>query len=187
MNLPQVETLGAVFGASELGLSLFKRSRGTRQNADRGSLALIWAVILATLVLCWFIRAALPQANWPILQSLYPFGVGVFAAGLLLRWYAIVYLGRWFTVDVAIAADHPVIDSGPYRLIRHPSYTGVLLAFLGYGLCLGNWLACLLLVSVATAVFLWRIAIEEKALLAALGAAYADYMRRTKRLIPFIY
>ncbi|MEO8460845.1 MAG: isoprenylcysteine carboxylmethyltransferase family protein [Dokdonella sp.] len=187
MTLPQVETLGAVFGASELGLSLFKRSRGNSQKADRGSLALIWAVILATLVLCWFIRSALPQAPWLIPQSLYPFGAGVFAAGLLLRWYAIVYLGRWFTVDVAIATDHPVIDSGPYRSIRHPSYTGVLLVFLGYGLCLGNWLACLILVSVATAVFLWRIAIEEKALLGALGPAYAAYMRRTRRLIPLLY
>ena len=64
-----------------------------------------------------------------------------FVVGIAIRWYAIVYLGRFFTVNVAIAADHRLIDSGPYRFVRHPSYIGALMAFLGLGLTLGNWVS----------------------------------------------
>jgi protein-S-isoprenylcysteine O-methyltransferase len=69
-------------------------------------------------------------------------GAALFAAGLALRWYAIVYLGRFFTVNVAISKDHRLIDTGPYRFIRHPSYTGAIMAFVGVfasGFCLHNW------------------------------------------------
>jgi len=90
-------------------------------------------------------------------------------------------------VDVAIAADHRVIDTGPYRHIRHPSYAGALLAFAGYGICLGNW-ASLALVTVPIAwAFLRRIEVEEAALNGALGSAYAKYLGRSKRLVPFVY
>ncbi len=106
---------------------------------------------------------------------------------LILRWYSIGYLGRYFTVDVSISAEHRLIDSGPYRFIRHPTYTGALLAFLGLGFCFGNWLSILFLGLPIIAAFLWRIRIEERALLQALGEQYRRYMRRTKRLLPFIY
>jgi len=105
----------------------------------------------------------------------------------ILRWYSIGYLGRYFTVDVSISAEHRLIDSGPYRFIRHPTYTGALLAFLGLGFCLGNWLSILFLSLPIIAVFLRRVRIEERALLGALGEQYRPYMRRTKRLVPFIY
>jgi protein-S-isoprenylcysteine O-methyltransferase Ste14 len=96
-------------------------------------------------------------------------------------------LGRFFTVNVAIAKDHRVVSDGPYRFVRHPSYTGALVAFIGLGILVHNWMAALLLVVPITIMFLWRIHIEERALSAALGKAYTDYMARTKRLIPFVY
>ena len=111
----------------------------------------------------------------------------VFVAGLTLRWYAIVHLGRFFTVNVSIAADHRLIDTGPYRIVRHPSYTGALMAFLGLGLCMANWASLLSLLVPICLVFLRRIHVEEAVLLEALGDQYRDYMRRTKRLIPAIY
>jgi protein-S-isoprenylcysteine O-methyltransferase len=80
-----------------------------------------------------------------------------------------------------------VIDSGPYRFVRHPSYTGALIAFVGFGLCLGNWLSLLLITLPISAAFLWRIRVEERALLEALGDNYRAYMERTKRLLPFVY
>jgi protein-S-isoprenylcysteine O-methyltransferase len=104
-----------------------------------------------------------------------------------LRWYSIFFLGRFFTVDVAVAADQHVIDTGPYRFIRHPSYTGVLLAFLGLALCFGNAATLFMLVVPTTAVFLYRIRIEEAALQSGLGEPYKQYMQRTKRLLPFVY
>ena len=90
-------------------------------------------------------------------------------------------------MNVAIAKDHRVVSDWPYRFVRHPSYTGALLAFLGLRLLLHNWLAALMLVVPIAVMFLWRINIEECALAAALGAAYTDHMARTKRLVPLVY
>lgn len=107
--------------------------------------------------------------------------------GLVLRWWSIVYLGRFFTTNVAIAADHRLIDSGPYRFIRHPSYAGSLLALAGFTLCIPNWASWLLILVPCCAVMLWRMHVEEQALKNALGQPYKDYAARTRRLIPLIY
>jgi protein-S-isoprenylcysteine O-methyltransferase Ste14 len=101
--------------------------------------------------------------------------------------YAIVHLGRFFTVNVAISSSHRLIDTGPYRFVRHPSYTGALMAFLGLALCLANWASLVILLVPVFLVFLRRMHVEERALLQAFGDQYRDYMRRTKRLIPAVY
>jgi protein-S-isoprenylcysteine O-methyltransferase len=111
----------------------------------------------------------------------------MFIFGIVLRWFAILYLGRFFTVNVAIHADHQVVDSGPYRFIRHPSYTGGLLTAVGFSMTLNNWGSFVIIVLPCVAVTLWRIHLEEQALRAALGERYSSYMWRTRRLIPFIY
>ena len=95
--------------------------------------------------------------------------------------------GITFTVNVAIHSGHEVIDTGPYRLIRHPSYTGALLAFLGLALCMANWWSLALVMVPILWAFGRRMSIEESALASALGAPYTQYMSRTKRLAPFIY
>ncbi|HMG05340.1 MAG TPA: isoprenylcysteine carboxylmethyltransferase family protein, partial [Chthoniobacterales bacterium] len=104
-----------------------------------------------------------------------------------VRWYSIVHLGRFFTVDVAIAADHQLIDTGPYRYVRHPSYTGALLAFIGFAMALRNWASVLIISLPIAFAFLYRINVEERALIQALGERYRAYIKRTKRLIPFVY
>lgn len=90
-------------------------------------------------------------------------------------------------MDVAVANDHRVVDTGPYRWIRHPSYTGVLAAFLGYGVCLGNRVSLATVIVPITWVFLMRIEVEEAALTAGFGERYAAYARRSKRVLPFLY
>ena len=109
----------------------------------------------------------------------------MFIAGIALR-DSISYLGRFFTVDVAIAQGHELIESGPYRFIRHPSYTGALLAFLGFALTLGNWLASLCLLLPITAAFGESMSRNERCT-TPWEKMYGDYVRRTKRLLPFIY
>ncbi len=178
--------IGAAYAVSEAGLALFKRSGKSAADADQGSLGLIWAVIVASACLAFVLAHTLPQLEFAQANAA-TVGVVIFSAGIALRWYAIVYLGRFFTVNVAIASDHRLIDSGPYRLLRHPSYSGALLAFCGLGICLRNWAALAVLVVPVLVVFLRRMRIEEDALLAAFGERYRDYMRRTWRLIPFIY
>jgi protein-S-isoprenylcysteine O-methyltransferase len=179
--------LGIFYGLSEASISLFLRAKDNSGDADRGSLRLIWRVIGTSLTSATLAAIFLRFAYFGGSNALYWTGFALFVFGIALRWYSIAYLGRFFTVNVVVAADQHVIDTGPYRFIRHPSYSGALLAFLGFGLCLANYLALLLILIPIGAVFLYRIRIEEAALQTGLGAAYVNYMQRTKRLVPFIY
>ena len=114
-------------------------------------------------------------------------GLAIFLAGIAIRLYSIIYLGKFFTANVAIAADHKLIDTGPYQQVRHPAYTGSLLTFLGFGLFFCNWASLVIMIVPVYAAFLWRIHIEEQALLGAFGEQYEEYMKRTKRLVPGVY
>ncbi len=180
--------LGVVYWVSELGLTVFKRSgAGEARRVDRGSLSLLWAAIVVSVLVAYALPPNAPSWDMMPAKTFIDAGIALFVAGLALRWYSIVYLGRFFTVDVAIASDHRVIDTGPYRYIRHPSYTGALMVFVGLGFCLCNWASLVVIFVPTLGVFLWRMRIEEAALSGALGDNYRDYMRRTKRLIPAFY
>lgn len=178
--------LGILYALSEAGLLWLRRSGKAAADADRGSLPLIWVVIFVSVCAAFTLAPALPQLAIGPTGASRAAGALVFAAGIM-RWYAILALGRFFTVNVAIASDHRLVEAGPYRLLRHPSYTGALLAFLGLGICIDNWASLAVLMVPAAVVFLWRMRIEEDALLETFGERYRDYMRRTRRLIPFIY
>ena len=168
LQIPMI--LGLTYFLSELILSLAKRSQAKVVSKDANSLRVLWIAIGAGIWLSIQARSVWPQALLP--AWCFEAGVALFVIGILLRWYSIIHLGRFFTVDVAIAADHQLIDTGPYRFVRHPSYTGALLAFIGFGLVMRNW-ASLLLVSVPIFfAFLYRINVEERALLAAFGDRY---------------
>lgn len=181
------EILGSLFGLSELLLALAKRSGKGSVSRDRGSLWLLWAVILVCVGLANAFIRLVPQAGSAFLHEIRFLGVALVLAGLSLRWYAIVHLGRYFTVNVSVAADQRVVDSGPYGLVRHPSYAGALVAFLGLGICSENYASLLVLLLPVALAFLRRIAIEEAALIDALGSNYTVYAARTRRLIPGIY
>jgi protein-S-isoprenylcysteine O-methyltransferase len=189
MALEAAQVLGSIFTLSEMALGVLKRAgKGKSQLADRGTLVLLWVVIVASIVTAYSLRSGLPALDFGTLRSAASaIGIPLFAAGLAIRWYAIIYLGRFFTVDVAIAPDHRLIDSGPYRAIRHPAYAGALLAFVGLALCIGNWASVAVMTVPILAVFLWRMHVEEAALIQGLGEPYRQYMQRTKRLIPHIY
>ena len=179
--------LCVLYVLSEAGLVWLKRSGKTAADADRGSLPLIWLVISVSMAAAFGCANALPRLALGPAGIWRPAGLVVFVAGVVVRWYAILSLGRFFTVNVAIAADHQLVEAGPYRWSRHPSYTGALLAFLALGLCLDNWASLAALLVPVSVVFWWRMRIEEAALLDTFGERYRDYMRRTWRLIPFIY
>lgn len=107
--------------------------------------------------------------------------------GLVIRWTAILTLKRFFTVDVAVARDHQLVEHGIYRYIRHPSYAGSLVSFLGLGMAFSNWLSVFVIVIPITLAFLYRIRVEELMLSRALGEPYTRYALTTKRLIPFLF
>jgi len=114
-------------------------------------------------------------------------GLGVLAAGVALRVWAIVTLGRLFKFVVVIQDGHRVVASGPYRVLRHPSYTGALVGFLGVGIALDSWLSVLALVLIPLLAILVRIRVEEAELARALGQEYRAYARRTRRLVPGLW
>ncbi len=114
-------------------------------------------------------------------------GLVVLWCGIALRLWSFHTLGRYFTFTVQTSGDQPVITDGPYRWIRHPSYAGVLLAVIGVGLFIGNWLSLAALTVAVVVGLVNRIRIEEQALLADLGDRYRDYAATHKRLIPYVW
>lgn len=185
------QTLVAVmllFPLSEVALAVMRRSRRRRAaSEDRGSLRLLWLAIVLGIILA-NVALRFRAAQVPVSRSVVETtALALMVFGLAVRWVAILTLGRFFTVDVAIHADHAVVQTGLYRFVRHPSYTGLMLAFLGLGVFSGNWLSLVgLLLPIALAVAN-RVAKEEQALLSSLGPEYAAYCARTRRFLPGLF
>ncbi|MCG6963950.1 MAG: isoprenylcysteine carboxylmethyltransferase family protein [Acidobacteria bacterium] len=174
-----------LFPVSEIALSLIKRSRGrAAKSEDRGSMRLLWLSICLGVVLA---TAAewVPGTQLPVpLPTIRVAALALLVGGLVVRWTAILTLGRLFTVDVAIHSDHDVVEHGLYRYMRHPSYTGLLIAFVGLGLFFADWLSIVVLLVPIILGVLNRVVKEERALLESLGPAYAAYCARTRRFVP---
>jgi protein-S-isoprenylcysteine O-methyltransferase len=174
------------FFASELALALFRRSRRTSGStaADSGSLRLLWIVIPLAIATAFSLSGERP-GRFPFSHaSIRAVALIFFACGLAIRWWAVITLGKFFTVDVATHDDHALVSTGPFRFVRHPSYTGLLLTFLGFGVSLGNLASLAVLIVPIAATLGYRMHVEEAALHRALGASYEAYCARTKRLIP---
>lgn len=155
-------------------------------NRDRLSRYLILAGMLAAFALAWS-ATRLHMFDFKLLRPrIFYLGLGLMLAGLVFRAYAIRQLGRFFVPEVAIQPGQRVIDTGLYRYIRHPSYMGTFITSLGYGLALTNGLSLATMLIVPGVIYGFRMRVEEAALLEAFGEEYRAYMRRTKRLIPFI-
>ena len=114
-------------------------------------------------------------------------GAALAVCGTALRYWAIVTLGPLFTLTIQVRSGQPVVERGPYRWIRHPSYAGADLALLGIEFCSGHWLPAALFVVPWVAAHAYRIQVEERALLATLGDPYARYRERTWRMVPLIW
>ncbi|MGB8212599.1 MAG: isoprenylcysteine carboxylmethyltransferase family protein [Anaerolineales bacterium] len=167
---------------------LAKASRSAEAGQDRGSLAVLlglqWTGLALNFFLAWFCPAA--AIRW---QRSLLFGLGLILLlmGVALRWIAIRILGNYFTHAVAVTPGQPVVMGGPYRLIRHPAYSGTFLTMLGVGLAITNWASLVALLLCVFFGHLYRVNMEEKALIRTIGQPYIEYMRRTKRFIPWVF
>ncbi len=114
-------------------------------------------------------------------------GLTLTAAGLVIRVWAVLTLGRAFNREVQVAAHQELVTAGPYRFVRHPSYTGVLLAFLGIGVMIGNLVSVVALLVLPAIGYVARIRTEERMLRREMGERYASYAEGRPRLVPGVW
>lgn len=171
---------------SEVYLNRRLRSGSTdKKDQDRNSLRLIWIVIVVCMFTAVFMSHIIYLPIYHSMMGIY-IGVVVLIIGILLRYWAVLSLGRFFTVDVTIREEHELKTDGMYKYLRHPSYAASLLSFFGMGITLNNWLSLALILIGVTSVFIYRMKIEEKALSEYFGTEYDLYRKKTSAIIPFV-
>ena len=172
---------------SEILLNRLLRAKATdQQEADKNSLRLIWLTVVLAIFAATYISAKiyLPISAYAYITEI---GLAVIIAGIILRLFIVRTLGKFFTVDVTIRKGHQLLKTGFYKKLRHPSYFASLISFIGYGISLNNWLSLILILIAVLTVFIYRISVEEKTLIAHFGNEYLDYKKKTYAIIPFIY
>jgi protein-S-isoprenylcysteine O-methyltransferase Ste14 len=180
-----------LFGCTALVWMLTEVRQGLRRradaaNSDRYSLMVVRAsVLVGVLLAVWAQRVTATQ--FAVTTLVFALSLALLWSGIALRWWCFRTLGLYFTFTVMTSSDQQVITTGPYELLRHPSYAAMLLALTGIGLTFGNWLSLLALLLLASLGFVNRIRVEEAALSRALGARYTTYASTRKRLIPYIW
>jgi protein-S-isoprenylcysteine O-methyltransferase Ste14 len=173
-------------------LGMFKQTaKASRRDAsvrDRGSMGILIGLQWVGLTLNFTLAALVPVAaiTWHR-PALFFLGVSVILLGVAVRWHAIWTLRDYFTRDVAVSADQRVVQDGLYRYVRHPAYSGTFLTMLGVGLAMTNWASLGALLLCVVLGHIYRVRVEEAALVQAIGQPYVVYMRRTRRFIPGVW
>jgi protein-S-isoprenylcysteine O-methyltransferase Ste14 len=176
-----------LYGFFEIFMSRrLKSKRNISKSGDKGS---IWLLIITISIGYWlsFIMAATKIGRIYQWNTFFVIGSILAIIGLIIRVTSILILKQQFTYTVTKIEDHELIESGLYRIIRHPGYLGQLIIFLGISTSLSNWLSILLMIVPILLGYLNRIIVEEKFMIEQMGQKYIDYQKRTKRLIPMIY
>jgi protein-S-isoprenylcysteine O-methyltransferase Ste14 len=170
--------------AEATGMFRYRAGANKRDGGSGLVLRLIMIPAIASVILSP--QVAPGAAIHPPLTS-FIIGTFIFTAGEALRIWSRVTLGRYFTYAVQTSSDQPVIQTGPYRVLRHPSYAGILLIVIGFGCVWGNWLGLAIGTLLTFIGLSYRIRVEELALAAELGDAYSDYAKTHQRLIPYLW
>jgi protein-S-isoprenylcysteine O-methyltransferase Ste14 len=172
---------GAEFG-------VVRRAQKAQGASDSKSLQVImFGQSIASFASFWL--AFVPALQFPPAYRAAAFygGIVLTVAGALLRRHCFRMLGSSFTGDVRVRPDQEVVSRGAYRLVRHPSYTAGIMLNAGVGIALGSWASALLFTVASVAVYVYRMNVEERALLAGIGEPYREFMATRKRLVPFVY
>lgn len=168
--------------------AIVRRAQKAQGASDAKSLQVImFGQGTASFASFWL--AFVPALQFPPAYRVAAFyiGVALMVAGALLRRHCWRMLGTSFTGDVRVRSDQEVVSRGAYRILRHPSYTAGIVLNAGVGVALGSWASALLFATASLAVYVYRMNVEERALLAAIGEPYREFMATRKRLVPFVY
>jgi protein-S-isoprenylcysteine O-methyltransferase Ste14 len=178
-----------IWAAFEVGLVIRDNARGKgKTTKDKGTRSFNFIAIILGLT---------SAASLNVLSSFYVpggragtgffIGIAIMVIGMVIRFWSVFTLGKAFRTTIETDQDQKVISNGPYKLVRHPSYSGWLLMCCGYGIALQNWLSLLVAVLFPLIAFLVRIHVEEAALVSSFGSEYVAYQSRTKKLIPWVW
>ena len=164
-----------------------RTSKGTDNTLDKGTRRLVWRFTSIGYNIAWIpvifdFGRLVTLGGW-----LTWVGVAIMIFGVIFRQYVIAFLGKFFTATIQIKKDHELVQTGPYRYIRHPSYLGILILSLGLGIAMANWISLLICIVLPAISLMRRIKFEEKELEQHFGQQYQDYRKNTWRVIPFIY
>jgi protein-S-isoprenylcysteine O-methyltransferase Ste14 len=166
---------------------LLRRRRGDGSDEDRGT---VWTIVLTSRlgILAAFLIALVPALRRDA-NDWWTFGIGMalVLAGVALRSWSIASLGRYFRRKVTIEPGQTIVRRGPYRLLRHPSYAGLVLSLAGFGLMFGSWVGAAVALAVTLVGLIPRIRAEEDALRRTFGEQYEEYARSTRRLVPYVW
>ncbi len=174
--------------ASEIYIVIATRTRRSDGKVrDQGSMLILWFTIVGSITAAEYARYLTPFPMFPGFHWLRLIAIPLLVSGLVVRWVAIFSLGKAFSANVAIRDTQSLYRSGLYSVVRHPSYSGMLLIFLAIAIADRNWASAAIVLILPAAALLYRIHVEETALNLAFGAQYAEYSRTTKSLIPGIY
>jgi len=176
-----------LYGLFEIFMSRRKQdNRKISKSGDKGS---IWLLTISISMGYWlsFIIASTKTGRIYHWNTFFVIGSLLALTGLIIRVTSIMKLKQQFTYTVTKIEKHELIETGLYKIIRHPGYLGQLIIFLGISVCLSNWLSILLMIIPVLSGYLNRINVEERFMIEQMGEKYLDYRKRTKRLIPSIY
>lgn len=166
-----------------LAIFLIRRRNTPRVKTRFRNASTVGATVILIPVTLWFGYANIGRlADWA-----YYLGFLLSVLGNGLYFWGYQTLGRNFSLEVVIYQDHQLVETGPYRFIRHPMYTALLLASVGLGLMAQSWTAVIVIIVIDAIAVWYRVRVEEKALLSEFGDQYRSYAKRVKRLIPFIF
>ena len=164
------------------------RRRFAGRTADRGSFFGFVLAIPASLIIAF--NVAFRHPEWrivPLQPALSWVGVAMMWAGMAFRLWAIQTLGAFFRTSVVVQEGHQLVTAGPYRWLRHPAYTGVIVTMTGLGLALGNWASLAAMAVLPTLAIAWRMHVEERALTEQFGGAYEDFRKSRSAVIPIVW
>jgi protein-S-isoprenylcysteine O-methyltransferase Ste14 len=187
IKLILIIVFSTLYGFFEIFMS--RRQKDKREISESGDKGSIWLLTISISIGYWlsFIIAATKIGRIYHWNTFFVIGSILAVTGLIIRVTSILKLKQQFTYTVTKIENHELIETGLYKIIRHPGYLGQLIIFLGISTCLSNWISILLMIIPVLLGYLNRINVEEKFMVKHMGQKYIDYQKRTKRLIPTIY
>jgi len=189
LHIVLLNSLTAIWILFEIWLIVRDRAQGKgKTEKDRGTIYLNFiALALGTTAAGLLSGYAKLFFSSERTNTVFVVGMGVMVLGLSLRVWAIWSLGASFRTTVETHENQKVKKDGPYKLVRHPSYSGLLMITCGYGIAVQNWLSLVVAIGLPLLALLYRIHVEEALLVRSLGEEYREYQKHTKRLIPWIW